>query len=161
MLTQQRLKELFKYDADTGFFERLVARGPAPAGAIASRKNSDGYCRASIDGREYLCHRLAFLYMTGSMPDEEVDHINHVRDDNRWINLRQASRSENCTNKGRYRNSGRPAPGVAFRGGSWIATIWKDGQPVHIGSFKTMSDAVSARHRAQQEMGFHTNHGRK
>lgn len=159
MLTQQRLQELFTYDPDTGLFERKIRRGPAPAGAIASRKNRDGYCRTSVDGEEYLCHRLAFLYMTGTMPVEEVDHINHVRDDNRWINLRQVSRGENCTNKARYRNSSRPAPGVAFRDGSWIATIWKDSKPIHIGSFVRLDDAIHARRKAQEELGFHVNHG--
>lgn len=159
MLTQERLKALFVYDPGSGLFSRKVARGPAPAGAIASRRNRDGYCRVTIDGSDYLCHRLAFLYMTGSMPAEEVDHINHVRDDNRWINLRQVSRSENSMNKRRYRNSSRPVPGVVRRGDVWIATIWKDGIQIHIGSFRAVSDAIAARRKAQQEMGFHANHG--
>lgn len=160
MLTQERLKQLLSYDPETGLFVRLCGRGSSKAGSVVARRNRDGYCRIYIEGREYLCHRLAFLYMTGSLPSQEVDHLNHVRDDNRWANLRQASHKQNCKNKGRYANSSKIYPGVAWseRAKKWIATIWSDGKQTHIGTFTGPDEAILARKHAEKAHGFHINH---
>jgi len=98
--------------------------------------------------------------MTGSLPSQEVDHLNHVRDDNRWANLRQASRKQNCKNKGRYANSSKIYPGVAWseRAKKWIATIWSDGKQTHIGTFTGPDEAILARKHAEKAHGFHINH---
>lgn len=90
MLTQKRLKELLKYNPDSGAFRWRVSwtRTRLPAGCI----HSDGYRRIEIDGRRYLASRLAWLYMKGRMPENFVDHINRIRDDNRWANLRHVGK---------------------------------------------------------------------
>lgn len=90
-ITQSQLKELFHYSPGTGQFYRKTstnscARIGDKAGSVRS-----GYIVIGICGKSYLAHRLAFLYMQGEMPPEQVDHINHIRDDNRWLNLREAS----------------------------------------------------------------------
>src|SRR5579863_2482235 len=101
MLTQERLKELLHYDPDTGLFTRLVtvAAFGAQKGKIAGNVDKKfGYCLIRIDGRGYLAHRLAFLYMTDSIP-EEVDHRDLNRSNNKWINLRAARHVDNMRNQ--------------------------------------------------------------
>lgn len=98
-LTQARLKELLHYDPETGHFTWLVCRrNSIKSGAVAGATNGSGYRQISVDSIVYPAHRLAFLYMTGEMPPNDVDHINRVKDDNRWDNLRPATRSQNAAN---------------------------------------------------------------
>ena len=89
MLTQQSLKEILHYDEDTGWFTWLTDRGgTAKAGTRAGSLKPDGYRVIRIGEKKHLEHRLAFLYKTGSWPKKLVDHKNRIRDDNRWLNLR-------------------------------------------------------------------------
>lgn len=88
-------------------------------------------------------HRLAFLYMTGAWPADQVDHINMVRDDNRWANLRQADQSLNQRN----RRKSRGETGVlgAFRNGRrFMARIHYDGHQHYLGNFATAEEAGKA-----------------
>ena len=59
---------------------------------------SHGYLNVGIAGRRYLLHRVIWLWMTAQWPSEELDHINGLRWDNRWCNLRQVSHAQNCSN---------------------------------------------------------------
>lgn len=91
-LTAGRLKELLTYDPETGvFIWRGWRSGSAVAGSVAGSLHSDGYVCIKIGRCLYRAHRLAFLYMTGSRPIGQVDHINMNRADNRWCNLRETS----------------------------------------------------------------------
>ncbi len=99
MLSIQRLKELFHYDAETGIFTRLKTAGGMVTGSIAGSLNPMGYLRVSIDHERYLCHRLAWLYSYGSWPEHEIDHINGIRTDNRLCNLRDVPHCINQLNK--------------------------------------------------------------
>jgi hypothetical protein len=78
-----------EYDPDTGWFTRNGER----AGSLYS----NGYRHIYIGGKRYKEHRLAFLFMTGEMP-EQVDHINRNRSDNRWHNLRPVTSRQNMEN---------------------------------------------------------------
>lgn len=98
MITQDRLKEVIRYDPESGVFtwknktcKRVVVGGEAGG------RTSHGYRVIRIDGDLTYGHRLAFLYMTGEIP-EYVDHINGIRDDNRWDNLRSATSAQNSWN---------------------------------------------------------------
>jgi len=100
-LTQARLKELLHYDPETGHFTwRVRAGARALVGGRAGCTGRRGYIEIWIERRIYKAHRLAFLYMTGGFPPAETDHINRDRSDNRWRNLRPATRLENAANKG-------------------------------------------------------------
>lgn len=107
MITQERLKELFDYNPDTGIFTRRTGvRGRnGKTGSIAGHLRKDGYITISVDKNPYYAHQLAFLYMEGYLP-EMVDHINRIRDDNRWINLRKSNYQENQRNKTTRSKSG-------------------------------------------------------
>ena len=163
-LTQSRLKELYSYNPDIGDFIRIkTIGGGGKAGSIAGYIVSGmGYRRIRIDRSAYYTHRLAFLYMTGHMPDDEVDHINHVRDDNRWSNIRQATRKQNTRNVKLKTTNKSGTTGVSWSKNKnrWIAQIQVAKKHVHLGYFKQLKDAVSAREQAIMANGFHTNHGK-
>lgn len=96
--TQEEFKGRYHYDPASGFFTRVNGHYRWPRGSRAGCKKPNGYRCIKIDGKAYTEHRLAFLWMTGAAPDE-VDHINRVKDDNRWENLRPCTRSENMKNR--------------------------------------------------------------
>jgi len=162
-ITQKRLKELFIYDPKTGIFLWRIARGRQAAGAIAGWNCEDGYRRTKVDGPEYGLHRLAILYMHGRMPDADVDHINGIRNDNRIINLRSVTRKENHKNRGISLANKSGRIGVFWNSGKqkWTARIKVDGIDHHLGHYKEIEDAASARDKAEIELRFHVNHGKR
>jgi hypothetical protein len=98
-IDQAYLKSILSYDKETGDFywkdkNRCVRKPDAKAGS----KNR-GYIRIRINGIAYSAHRLAWLYITGKLPEQEIDHINRIKDDNRFLNLRDVSHSKNMTNR--------------------------------------------------------------
>ncbi|MGA4453989.1 HNH endonuclease signature motif containing protein [Pseudomonas kurunegalensis] len=161
MLNQERLKTLLTYDPITGEFTWNVSRGLAKAGGPAGSKHHLGYICIGVDGAKLEAHRLAFLYMTGSWPSDDVDHINHIRSDNRWVNLRLATRTENSRNASRYASNSSGVHGVSWkkRDKTWHARICVSGKSIHLGSFKEYDCAVRARRSAEEQYGFHANHG--
>jgi hypothetical protein len=100
MITQIELKEMVTYDPLTGHFTWLVDRGTNKLkGKRCGNIECDGYVSCCFNRKRYKAHRLAYLYMTGDWPKLEIDHINRNRQDNRWENLREATRSENASNR--------------------------------------------------------------
>ena len=99
MLSQKRLKEVIRYNPKTGEFIWRLSRGCKTAGKCVGW-NSNGYVMAKIDKEVYPLHRLAFLYMVGELPDPmyDVDHINGIKNDNRFDNLRVVDRETNALN---------------------------------------------------------------
>ena len=98
MITQAEVKDRLHYEPETGIFTWLkVGRNRSEHGKEAGYLDLGGYRIIRILGTNYWAHRLAFLYILGSIP-EEVDHINRTKDDNRWSNLRPATRSSNTCN---------------------------------------------------------------
>lgn len=92
VLTQERLKYLFNYNAETGIFTRLITTSSnAKAGTSIHKVMPTGYLRVMINGESYYLHRLAWFYIHGIWPKPFIDHINHDRADNRIINLREAT----------------------------------------------------------------------
>ena len=160
MLTQDRLKELLHYFPVEGIFVRRVSRGSRRAGSIAGGPHVEGYIRIGVDYEDYLAHRLAFLYMEGWMP-VEVDHENHIRDDNRWENLRAATSAVNGRNSSRRTDSISGFTGVNWdkRRNKWRVRIYVDGREIYLGLYDVLEDAVAARKAADIKYGFHPNHG--
>lgn len=161
ILTQERLKELFDYDPETGLFTRLVDVGKTKRGDVAGWYNTDGYLLITISGGRYLSHRLAFVYMEGDFPPDGVDHINQVRDDNRWSNLRPATQSVNMQNARMRKDNRSGFMGVNWDRSRdmWLARISINGRPTNIGRFEHYEDACLARKQAEKEHGYHENHG--
>lgn len=154
VLTAARLRELFAYDPETGIFAGLQNRsGRKMIGRVAGHLMSCGYWRMGIDGRKYLAHRMAWLYMTGEMPGFEVDHINGNRLDNRFANLRLADFFHNQQNRrGPQRNSTTGLLGVTKSGNQWGAQITSKGRRIHLGRFKTADEAYGVYLKAKREL---------
>lgn len=98
----------------------------------------------------------------GQIPDGmEIDHINHIRTDNRIENLRLVSRLTNMKNKSMYANNSSGVTGVRWdsRFGEWISRITTNGKIIYLGSFDNINDAITARNVAEAKIGFHDNHG--
>lgn len=154
MLTQEKLKELLSYDPETGLFTWIKARSRRiKVGRIAGTKHCCGYTSISIDRVPMLAHRLAFLHETGSMPIE-IDHINGVRSDNRWINLRSASHAENIRNTGMFSHNSSGHRGVYLRKDTnkWQAQIKLHGKHISLGCFDNPEDAALARDTAAKQI---------
>ena len=130
-------------------------------GDVAGWRNPTGYIRMKVGGKLYLAHRLAFLYMTGKWPEDQVDHINHIRDDNRWCNLREVSHQENHKNQSKPKSNTSGVTGVCWckRYKKWKAQIKVEGKVKNLGSFTSKEDATKARKEAEIKYGFHDNHG--
>jgi len=163
-ITQDQLKELLRYCPDSGVFVWKITIGPrAIAGSVAGRINHTGYAQIGIYGKRRAAHRLAYLYMTGEFPPNEIDHINGVKDDNRWCNIRAVTRTENLQNRRIHRTNTSGTMGVTWHKGNkkWRALITIDRKQILIGYFDVKEDAISARKLAEVEHNFHPNHGRK
>ncbi len=141
MPTQARLKEVLRYDPDTGIFIRLH---PPHQGRPLTWGDGKGYVRAVVDGQAYRAHRLAWLYMTGECP-AEIDHINGVPSDNRLANLRPATRTENNANRRKTENpSGFKGVSLDKKTHRWRARIRIHRQRVFLGVFDTAEQAHQA-----------------
>lgn len=151
MLTAERLRELLHYDPKTGAFTWIVARPKCRVGEVAGGLTEKGYRKIRIDGRKYLAHRLAWLYMTGEWPADEIDHERSERDDNRWVKLRPADRLTNQRNQKRFRTNTSGVTGVAPAGKKWSAYIGggSDRKQIQLGTFAEFDDAVQARKTAE------------
>lgn len=162
ILTQARLKEILHYDPSTGLFTRLITKSyNAKVGEVVGGLSSSGYLRCNIDGKLYYMHRLASLYMTGSFPPDAIDHINGVKTDNRWCNLRAVTLAENNRNLRRKRVNKSGVNGVywAKREQRWIVQIAINGRRFHVGSFDNIHVAAAHRKAAEKALGYHENHG--
>lgn len=148
MLTQERLKELFRYDSDTGDFVRLVTTSHnAKEGSVAGC-NSRGYLVFSIDGSLNFAHRMAWLYMTGSLPENHIDHINGMKSDNRFANLRDVTNAVNAqnTHSARPCNTSTKLLGATLdkRRGTFRSQIKLNGKNIFLGDYSTAEKAHSA-----------------
>lgn len=126
----------------------------SPAGSI----QNSGYVSVGLDGKRYYAHRIVWEMHNGKIPDGMfIDHINHIRHDNRIENLRLVSRSENMKNQSLRIDSTSGFTGVTYRkrDSVWIAQA--DGS--HLGSFNSFEEAVKARERYNLINNFHENHG--
>lgn len=100
--------------------------------------------------------------MTGCIPNQ-VDHENHIRNDNMWKNLRAANNSINQQNSSIRKDNKSGFTGVSWhkQSGKWSAYISINNRSFHIGIFLKLEDAIKARKAANSKYGFHQNHGLK
>jgi len=107
---------------------------------------STGYQRIGFGGKQYAAHRVAWMLTTGEWPDRHIDHINGMRDDNRFSNLRLATHSENQMNRRPRGVSGKGA--TQHSCGKFQASIKKDGTTIYLGLYDTRAEAQAAYRRA-------------
>lgn len=146
-LTLDRLKQLLSYDPLTGLFTRLVGRsGGGKAGSVAGCVKT--YVEIKIDGVGYLAHRLAWFYMTGSWPASDIDHEDTDKHNNRWINLRKATDSQNRANISVQKNNKLGVKGVSPYRGKFRTSIRVNGKGIALGTYNTVTEASAAYERA-------------
>lgn len=164
MLKYREALELFRYDYETGVLYwrwRNSNRIPKTLEAGTQRKSS-GYLYVQVHGRLYLVHRVVMLMCYGFCGEGlEVDHINHVRNDNRLFNLRFVTRSENQRNQSLSSKSSTGVTGVYFSKArkKYVAQIMVDGEKIFLGRFETLEEAAAARAEANLKYKFNNNHG--
>jgi len=163
-ITQEELKRLLHYDPDTGVFVWLCNKRKSNefgnAGTIANRRGKK-YIQISINFKKYYAHRLAWLYMHGSLPKNQIDHINGNGIDNMICNLREVTIIENRRNHRKYITNKTGMTGACRdkRCGKWKTYIHLYGILKNIGYFDNIFDAACSRKNANIEYCFHKNHG--
>lgn len=167
MISQDELKELMHYAPETGSFTRLKANngnvkvGEEVGWVISHNHTTLQYRGTEINGKKYLLHRLAFLYMTGIFPKFHVDHIDGNGLKNKWSNLRQVTRTENLRNRRLNTNNRSGRIGISFhkQSNKWRAAINMNGAKKHLGYFDKFEEAVVVRKEAERMLNYHENHG--
>lgn len=146
MLNEENIRQILHYDPESGFFIWKAPKMKFYQGKRAGCVAVNGYRKIRLFGVLYSEHRLAFLYMTGEWPPHEVDHVNRVKDDNRWVNLRKATNSQNQANKGKQKNNSSGHKGVSWcaRSKKWIVQIKIQGKSRYLGLFSNISEAAAA-----------------
>ena len=150
MLTQEILKENFKYDPENGelFWVKQSKFKNRDLTKAISCKDRYGYISVCTNlsgkAKNYRVHRLIWVYVYGQV-DNEIDHINGLKHDNRLCNLREVTHQQNMMNKsskGIYLSKNRK---------KWIASINCNGQRKYIGVFPTLEEASKAYKNAAKE----------
>ena len=160
MITQERLKELFNYDPETGYFTNQISRGRACGGYRAGSPSGHGYRKIRIDYEGYYEHHLAWFYVYGEWP-EELDHRDGNGSNNAISNLRCATRTQNNFNAERATGmSGLKGAYLDSRSLQWYSKIQLGGYQKHLGMFNTPEEAhkafMDAVERHHGEFAFHT-----
>ena|SRR5215472_2841384 len=150
-LTADYVRSILDYDPETGIFRwKITLSKRATAGKPAGRSRVGKRNKIGIKGGEYMAHRLAWLIMTGEWPAQEVDHRDLDPSNNRWTNLREATPSQNQSNRPVRRHSKTKVTGVCWDSihQNWIAYINKR----HIGHFRSFDNAANARREAEEHL---------
>ena len=152
----------FLYNEETGEITRTKFRGLPSNIKTLQQASKSRYPMIRFNGKSYTAHRIAWVLKTKDYPEFDIDHINGNKWDNRWCNLRIATRSQNCQNKQIYAKSKSGVKGVCFHKltGKWLAQIKVDGRHVFRKLFNTIDDAEIE--IKKQRMIYHkefSNHG--
>jgi hypothetical protein len=174
-ITAELLREFLEYRPETGNLHWKIrdkkwfkdersanAWNAKLAGTLAFNfVDMNGYRSGTVLGRKTKSHRVIWLMVTGQKP-AQIDHINGVRTDNRWPNLRAVDHSENTKNAKRSKSNTSGTTGVFWDNETrkWCARIGGDKSRKHLGRFNNIQDAIAARKAAEVTLGFHPNHGR-
>jgi hypothetical protein len=152
-LTRDEVADLIDYDPQTGIFRWRKHRGSSAtikAGREAGRIAAHGYRQIFLKERRYYASRLAWLLVTGEWPQDQMDHANGVKDDDRFENLRPCTQSENMANCRRSKGNTTGFKGVSFvpthnGPNKYKAGIKKNNKPYFLGWFPTAEVAAAAR----------------
>lgn len=142
-ITIEYIKSILDYNPTTGIFTWKITTGPRSiAGSIAgSVHNKDGKRRIIINKKPAYASNLAWVIMYGVWPNYEVDHVNRIKNDDRWVNLRPSNRSQNKANNNVYSNNTSGFPGVSRCGSKWKAQISVFGKMMHLGVYSSPEEA--------------------
>ena len=178
--TPEMLRKLLRYEPETGkIFWRnrtpdLFTDGYRTAegmcrwwnatyanGEAMTADDGDGFLTGMVFGKKYRAHRVIWAIETGAWPDGQIDHKDHVRNNNRWSNLREVTSQINAMNQSMRVTNTSGVMGVSWSKASrkWVANINIGGKQKSLGLFTEKSDAIAARQAANLDAGYHHNHG--
>lgn len=148
----ERVRELFDYDEDNGWLIRKFKLGKRKP--VGHKPLRNGYGRVEIDGKTYYTHRLIWLWVHGSWPDGEIDHLDRDPMNNRIGNLRVVTRVENNHNRGMNRNNSSGYPGVSWykQEKKYVAQIKINNKNRKLGYYTTPEEAFLAYQLAKIEL---------
>ena len=161
----EEVARLFTYDRETGvLYWRIKNHNSIRRNYVAgsSKGTRDGYRLVHVKGKIYKEHRIIMMLCFGHIPENaEIDHINHVRDDNRLVNLRFVTRRENMRNQSLSGKNTSGVTGVHFSKArkKYVAQIKVNQKTIFLGNYDTLEEAAAARREAELKYGFHSNHG--
>tara|TARA_R110000772_G_scaffold5454_8_gene19525 strand:+ start:1406 stop:1927 length:522 start_codon:yes stop_codon:yes gene_type:complete len=151
---------LFYYD-NGSLRNKITRNSRALKGGIAGSRHHTGYFQVQVEGTLYMVHRLIWNMFHGAIEDAyEIDHINHIRDDNRIQNLRIVTRQGNRRNQSRSKKNTSGVIGVSRYNprNKWQSQIKVNGKNIHLGFYDDFEEAVKVRKEAELKYGFHKNH---
>ncbi len=162
-ITYDTVNDLLRYDPESGDLFWRANRAKMKAGSVAGGIGGKGYWHVSINNKSYLAHRIIWLIYYGRWPEDQLDHINHNKLDNRIKNLRSVMGYENNRNTTIRKDNKSGVIGVFWHSTQkvWESNIGVDGQLKYLGIYDNIFDAVCARKSAEIKYGFHKNHGAK
>ncbi len=143
MIELNYLRSILHYNPDSGLWTWLIYKGPKSKGAVGTISKA-GYAAISIDDKKYYLHRLAWFYMTGEWPENEIDHIDMNKANNKWINLRKATHRQNQANVAKRKDNTSGSKGVYYskHASKWIANISCNGKTINLGCHDTKEEAA-------------------
>lgn len=151
-----RMVELLDYNQETGVFKwKVKVARPIKIGTVAGYIRN-GYRYITIDKVDYAAHRLAMYYIHKYWPENEIDHINRVKDDNRICNLREVSTSCNQRNAKNWNTNTSGVKGVCWDSTErkWFSYIYLNNKCKSLGKHKDFTEAVFARYAGEQALGW-------
>lgn len=169
-LTHEQVLHHYHYDPLTGVMTRIIEYNgwckPVSCCKPIVSSNNRGYFWDRLFNLNFLTHRLIWLYMTGEHPENEIDHINGIRKDNRWCNLRSVTAFDNARNQGERKDNTSGCRGVTYRKSGrglkrWVARISHMGVRHMLGYFETFEEAVKVRKQAEIDFEYHENHAKR
>ena len=147
----EKARELLSYCPQTGVMRWDSLR----KGKALTSKNADGYLRVgiTIEGKimRMLVHRIAWFILHNEIP-EFIDHPNRVRDDNREVNLRKCTKSQNAMNRKRNIKTVSGVRGITLANGKWLVRIQVDGKRVNLARLDSLDEAILVRDQAERQM---------
>ena len=156
-----RTPDLFRTSIKTPE-QMCLAWNKRHAGKEALTASSHGYKIGTIFSKIYISHVVAWAISYGDWPSDQIDHIDGDQSNNRLSNLRHVDYSQNGKNTklNASNKSGKMGVYQNKSNRKWVARIQTEGRRIHIGTYATKDEAISARNKAERKYGFHPNHGR-
>lgn len=153
MITQEYLKTILHYNPLNGVFTWLDGTPNNPENVHNGFVNTKGYLMLQIKGKHYRQHRLAWLYMTGSWPKNQIDHKDTIKHHNVWENLREADNQLNHYNLNKPKNNTSGAKGVRkLKHGKFSARIKHNQKEIHLGTYDSLELASEAYFEKSKEL---------
>ncbi len=156
------INEQLKYDGKN-FYNKINRNSKAKKDIKSGVLREDGYRLIQLNKRKYMEHHLVWMFHKKEISNNmQIDHINHIRDDNRIENLRIVSHIQNGQNQKKRITNTSGTTGVYWdkTRQQWKASIKVNYKMINLGRFKNKNDAIKIRLEAEEKYNFHENHGK-